>query len=65
MRHRDRHILTLPTLLLTVVLLLCVNTLDARTRTTRKNLRSLEVPVAVMDSDDGLGDAQGLQQAGQ
>lgn len=54
MRHSNKHILTLPTLLLTVVLLLCINTLDARTRTTRKNLHSLEVPVAVMDSDDGL-----------
>jgi hypothetical protein len=34
--------------------LLCVSTLDARTRTTRKNLRSLEVPIAVLESSDGL-----------
>ena len=35
-------------------MLLCVNTLDARTRTTRKNLRSVEVPIAVLESSDGL-----------
>lgn len=50
MRARNKHILILP-LLLT---LLCVSTLDARTRTTRKNLRSLEVPIAVLESSDGL-----------
>ena len=33
---------------------MCVNTLDARTRTTRKNLRSVEVPIAVLESSDGL-----------
>ena len=54
MRRGDKHILTLPTLLLLVVSLLCINTLDARTRTTRKNLQSLEVPVVVMDNTDGL-----------
>lgn len=43
------------TLLLALVLIaLCVSTMDARTKTTRKNLRSLEVPVAVMERDDGL-----------
>ena len=54
MNTRNKHILTLPTLLLSVMLLLCISTLDARTRTTRKNLQSLEVPVAVMESGDGL-----------
>ena len=50
MRTWNKHILILP-LLLT---LLCVSTLDARTRTTRKNLRSVEVPIAVLESSDGL-----------
>ena len=51
MKYSNRHI----TLLLALMLIaLCVNTMDARTKTTRKNLRSLEVPVAVMESDDGL-----------
>ena len=54
MRRGNKHILTLPTLLFLAVSLLCVNTLDARTRTTRKNLRSTEVPVAVLDTVDGL-----------
>ena len=36
------------------MMLLCVNTLDARTRTTRKNLQTLEVPVAALTPDDGL-----------
>ena len=42
MRAWNKHILILPL----VLALLCGSTLDARTRTTRKNLRSLEVPVA-------------------
>ena len=51
MKRSNKHI----TLLLALVLIaLCVSTMDARTKTTRKNLRSLEVPVAVMESDDGL-----------
>ena len=50
MRNWNKHILILPLLLM----LLCVSTLDARTRTTRKNLRSLEVPIAVLESSDGL-----------
>ena len=37
-----------------MLLLLCVNTLDARTRTTRKNLQSLEVPVMTLEPTDGL-----------
>lgn len=54
MRDWDRHIVSLPLLLTVLAVLLCVSTLDARTRTTRKNLQSLEVPVAVMESGDGL-----------
>lgn len=51
MNRFDKHI----TLLLAVVLIaLCVSTADARTKTTRKNLRSIEVPVAMMETDDGL-----------
>ena len=50
MKTWNKHILILPLLLI----LLCVNTLDARTRTTRKNLRSVEVPIAVLESNDGL-----------
>lgn len=50
MKTWNKLILILP-LLLT---LLCVSTLDARTRTTRKNLRSVEVPIAVLESSDGL-----------
>lgn len=50
MRTWNKHILILPLLLI----LLSVNTLDARTRTTRKNLRSVDVPIAVLESSDGL-----------
>ena len=50
MSTRMKYILILPLLLI----LLFVNTLDARTKTTRKNLKSVEVPVAVMESSDGL-----------
>jgi len=35
-------------------MLLCASTLDARTRTTRKNLHSTEVPVAVLEPGDSL-----------
>ena len=55
MRVRIGHIVTcVPQLLL--LLVLCVNTLDvdARTRTTRKNLRSLEVPVVALETADNL-----------
>ena len=50
MRAWNKHILILPL----VLALLCVSTLGARTRTTRKNLRSVEVPIAVLESSDGL-----------
>ena len=56
MRKKIKHILTFPPLLSLVLLLLCINTLDvdARTRTTRKNLRSTEVPVMTLEQTDGL-----------
>lgn len=41
-------------LLVSLVVMLSVSSLDARTRTTRKNLRTTEVPVAVLDTTDGL-----------
>jgi len=37
-----------------MVILLCVSTMDARTRTTRKNLRSTQVPVVELAAADGL-----------
>ena len=37
-----------------MLLLLCVNTLDARTRTTRKNLQAQDIPVLTLESTDGL-----------
>jgi hypothetical protein len=61
MKHWKRHILTFPTLLL--LLLLCISTIsvDARVRTTRKNMRTAEVPVAEMFgfSSDIRGTTQG------
>ena len=56
MRWWDKHILTFPTLLVVLLSVLCVSALDvdARTRTTRKNLRSTEVPVAELVTSDGL-----------
>ena len=52
MKRWNRHIITFSLLLV----LLCVSTLelDARTRTTRKNLRSNQVPVAVIEASDDL-----------
>ena len=52
MKRWNRHIITFSLLLA----LLCVSTLelDARTRTTRKNLRSNQVPVAVIEASDDL-----------
>jgi hypothetical protein len=54
MRIRNKHSLTLRFLLPILLLALCVSTIDARTRTTRKNLRSVEVPVMALESSDGL-----------
>ena len=52
MKPWRKHILTFPLALL--LLIASTTDLDARVRTTRKNLRSTEVPVAVMDTADGL-----------
>ena len=54
MKDWNKHIPTLPLLLFVLAVLLCVSSIDARTRTTRKNLQSLEVPVAVLEPGDGL-----------
>ena len=54
MRPGIKHIITLPTLLSLSLILLCISTVDARTRTTRSNLQSLEVPVAALVADDSL-----------
>ena len=56
MRTKIKHILTFPPLLLAVVILVSAVAMDAdaRTRTTRKNLRSTEVPIAVVESTDSL-----------
>ena len=54
MKREFKHILTFPPLLSILLILLCVSSLDARTRTTRKNLRTTEVPVAVLESADDL-----------
>lgn len=52
MKPLNKHILIIPLLLM----LLCISALevDARTRTTRKNLRSIEVPVVALETSDGL-----------
>lgn len=56
MKTRIQYISTLPLLLFAVLLVLCVSTLDmdARTRTTRKNLKSTEVPVMALEPNDDL-----------
>ena len=54
MKRGNKHILTFPPLLSILLILLCVSSLDARTRTTRKNLRTTEVPVAVLETADDL-----------
>ena len=56
MKIKNKYILTLPPLVLLMLIVLCISTLDvdARTRTTRKNLRSTEVPVVELEADDAL-----------
>ena len=56
MKAGIKHILTFPPLLPLVLVLLVLSTLDAdaRIRTTRKNLRSTEVPVMTLEQTDGL-----------
>lgn len=56
MKARNKHIIAVPQLVFVMLLLLCISTLevDARTRTTRKNLRSMEVPVMALEPNDDL-----------
>lgn len=54
MRAWNKHILTLPLLLFLALVLLCVGDADARTRTTRKNLHTNQVPVLTLDGSDDL-----------
>ena len=56
MKIKNKYILTLPPLVLLMLIILCISALDvdARIRTTRKNLRSTEVPVVALEADDAL-----------
>lgn len=54
MKRLNKHILTFPTLLTIVLMLLCISSIDARVRTTRKNLQSLEIPIATIEASDDL-----------
>ena len=56
MKQGIKHILTFPPLLVICLLALLISSLDldARVRTTRSNLKSLEVPVAALEADDSL-----------
>ena len=56
MKQGFKHILTFPPLLVICLLALLISSLDldARVRTTRSNLKSLEVPVAPLEADDSL-----------
>ncbi len=50
MKNWNKYILTLPLLLI----LAYAATMDARTRTTRKNLNTTEIPVMLLEASDGL-----------
>ena len=56
MKIKKKYNLTLPPLVLLTLIVLCISALDmdARIRTTRKNLRSTEVPVVALEADDAL-----------
>lgn len=54
MKRLNKYSLTLRTLLPVALFLLCVSSIDARVRTTRKNLQSLEMPVAPIEASDDL-----------
>ena len=56
MKLKKKYNLTLPPLVLLMLIVLCISALDvdARIRTTRKNLRSTEVPVVALEADDAL-----------
>ena len=56
MKMKKKSILTLPLLVSLMLILLCINAIDAdaRIRTTRKNLHSTEVPVITLELTDNL-----------
>ena len=56
MKMKKKNILTLPLLVSLMLILLCINAIDAdaRIRTTRKNLHSTEVPVITLELTDDL-----------
>ncbi len=63
MKMKKKSILTLPLLVSLMLILLCINAIDAdaRIRTTRKNLHSTEVPVITLElTDDLLPDSLAL-----
>ena len=63
MKMKKKNILTLPPLVSLMLMLLCINAIDAdaRIRTTRKNLHSTEVPVITLElTDDLLPDSLAL-----
>lgn len=63
MKMKKKNTLTLPLLVSLMLILLCVNAIDAdaRIRTTRKNLHSTEVPVITLElTDDLLPDSLAL-----
>lgn len=63
MKMKKKNILTLPLLVSLMLILLCINAIDAdaRIRTTRKNLHSTEVPVITLElTDDLLPDSLAL-----
>ena len=63
MKMKKKNILTLPLMVSLMLILLCVNAIDAdaRIRTTRKNLHSTEVPVITLElTDDLLPDSLAL-----
>ena len=60
MKNSRKYILTFPPLVSVLLVMLVISSLDmdARVRTTRKNLRSTEVPVMVLEqADDMLPDS--------
>ena len=63
MKMKKKSILTLPLLVSLMLILLCINAIDAdaRIHTTRKNLHSTEVPVITLElTDDLLPDSLAL-----
>ena len=54
MKSRYSHILTAPPILALLLIVLCASSIDARTRTTRKNVNTIEIPVVELTTQDGL-----------